>query len=186
MAMTLEEEKTEFYSALGEAMSSWSSVEVHLYLIFVGCLSPADHTVAAAVYYATESFRTKLNLTDAAVQVVMKGEPELEEWNDLREWIRKKSTKRNALAHHDVLINTRRRGGRRYLLAEPLIDPLREERGTLLAPHGLGFKELRERSLSFAQAASRLACFHTSLGKGAIYYVKRKGFTATRPVRKKP
>jgi len=81
--MTFEEERIALFAALGEALDAWTNVETNLYLIFLGCLSPGDHNVAAAVYYATQSFRTKLDLTDAAMKAVLDVNPaeprELEE-----------------------------------------------------------------------------------------------------------
>jgi hypothetical protein len=178
--MTIDEERSAFFAALGQALDSWSTVEVHLYLIFLGCVSPADHRVAAAIYYATESFRTQLHITDAAIKVALEGQPELAEWKRLHDDVREKSGKRNELAHYEVLSNRKRREGKRFMLVDSVLNPLRETKGKFHTPEGLGIKELKERCQVFTALAHRLRDFHNACGKGAVYYVEPRGFVATK------
>jgi hypothetical protein len=91
----------------------------------LGCVSPADHRVAAAIYYATESFRTKLSVTDAAIRVALEGQPKLAEWKTLHDDVRKKSMKRNQLAHHEVLFQPKRCEGKRYMLVDSVLCEFR-------------------------------------------------------------
>jgi hypothetical protein len=178
--MTFDEERTAFFAAFGQALESWSSVEAHLYLIFLGCVSPAEHRVAAAIYYATVGFGTKLEITDAAVKVALEGQPELAEWEKLRKRAWRKYSKRNELAHYDVLSDPQRVQGQRFLLVDSLLDPLRRSNGTFLAEVGLGINELNKRCEVFTELAHRLRDFHKDYGKGAVYYLEPKAGVATR------
>ena len=170
--MTFEEEKTAFFAAFGQALDAWTSVEAHLYLIFLGCVSPAEHRVAAAIYYATTGFGTKLEITHAAIKVALEGRPELAEWEQLREGARKKYIKRNELAHCDVLSDRNRAEGKRFLLVDSMLDPLRRTNGTFLVEVGLGINELNGRREVFFKLAHQLRNFHTSCGNGAVNYLE--------------
>jgi hypothetical protein len=187
--MTFDEERSAFFIAFGEALDAWTSVEDHLYLIFLGCVSPADYRVAAAIYYATEGSRIKLNITDAAIKMALEGRSELAEWEKLYIDVREKSGKRNELAHHEVLADQKRAEGKRFLLIDSLLNPLRKRKGKFLAPEGLGIKELKECRKVFTALTLRLGCFHLSCaksgpyGEGGGYYIEPRGFL---PVKHQP
>lgn len=172
--MTFDEERIAFFAAFGQALDSWTSVEASLYRIFLGCVSPAEHRVAAAIYYATTGFKTKLEITDAVAKVAFEGQAELAKWEKLRKRADKKSKKRNELAHYDVLSDPKRGEGRRFLLVNSLLDPLRESHGTFLEAVALGINELNKRCEVFTELAHRLRDFHTDYGKGAVHYLEPK------------
>lgn len=179
-------ERLAFFAALGLALDRWSLVENRLYMIFRGCVSPPEPEVAAAIYFATESFRTKLNLTNAALRTAFRLRHDvIAEWEKLHKALRERSLKRNELAHHEAVYIPTNKPGHRIKLVEQALDPHRRDSRFELKD-ALGPKELEERGASFDAVAERLLEFHLTCGKGAFYYVKRTDLVATLGEPQKP
>lgn len=109
---------------VGEAITQWSFVEQTLCNIFIICITPCpvrppkmegepglvtmiDSEVPTAIFYSTESFRGKLNITDSALRTRIKENGEWAkgvraDWSKLHDKVRKLSLKRNSLAHGTV------------------------------------------------------------------------------------
>jgi hypothetical protein len=178
--MTMEEEGRVFYEAIGKGITEWTTVEDMLYLIFLGCLSPADHQMAAAAFYATDSFRAKLRMIESLViQVFGIGSTEQEEWSRLRKYIeRNAAPKRNELAHWQVLIDGTQRPGRRYTLRNQILNP--RSLSIFDSSVGLGVNELQFRVKRFCALASRIRSLHQRIGQNSIYYVRSTDYVRTR------
>jgi hypothetical protein len=155
--MTLDEEKREFYAALGKAITEWGGVEDHLYMVLQNCLRPADHTTIAAVFYAIENFRSKLGAVNAAVAIALAGSVHLAAWDKIATAITRKINRRNALAHHQVLIDPSKPEGQRVILRSAVLNPLSPS--VFAAAHGTHLNELRYRRKVFKVLARRIRGF---------------------------
>lgn len=60
--LTEEEERCQFYAAIGEGITEWTHDEDMLYLIVQNLLMPADHARVAAIFYALIPFATDWKL----------------------------------------------------------------------------------------------------------------------------
>lgn len=109
----------QMFAAIGVAITRWSFVEEQLCNLFTVCthdvsarpdggLDFGSASVPTAVFFAVESFRGKLSITDAAVSARLclsdASVVQLKlDWARLCEKARKLSLKRNRLAHYTVL-----------------------------------------------------------------------------------
>jgi len=103
---TITELATEFFAALGQAITEWAYVEEELFHICASVLKTRqDH--AAIVYYRTPSLDARLTLTnDLASSILPKKEkagahtPKISQrWNEIIKDIRNIISVRNQLAH---------------------------------------------------------------------------------------
>ncbi|MGB9364695.1 MAG: hypothetical protein WCE79_01645 [Xanthobacteraceae bacterium] len=98
----------DIYAAVGRALSTWSNVEEIIGSIFTHASVPVGTTSSVgqimSAYWAVESFRGKLNVTDAAIRFRFALVPEcLSDWQLLHKRAREKNTNRNELAHGSVM-----------------------------------------------------------------------------------
>ncbi len=63
MPNTMLQEREEFYTEIGRALSSWARIENRLLDIFHAALVGAHRGPTSAAYYAVINFRTKLEMT---------------------------------------------------------------------------------------------------------------------------
>lgn len=110
--MTTREEPTkeqfdEVYTAVGRALSAWSSIEHALCTTFTYAIITdpwAAVGYAHASYWAVESLIGKLNMVDAAVKLRCYELPEiLKLWSVIYKRMREKNNRRNELAHGTVI-----------------------------------------------------------------------------------
>ena len=87
---------TEFYAALGNALSSWQNAEQRLALIFERA---AESRHALFIFDAITSTRDKLSVLDALLQRRLRNHELLRAWNRLCEKTRRMSRKRNRIVH---------------------------------------------------------------------------------------
>jgi hypothetical protein len=112
--LTEEEERCQFYAAIGEGITEWTHVEDMLYLIVQNLLMPADHARVAAIFYALNTFRNRLEITNAVITQALIGQgTAMEEWKKLTRVL----NRRNELAHHQVYFDPNKPSGKRYKLA---------------------------------------------------------------------
>ena len=92
---------TEFYAALGGAISTWASVEIALSQLFMRALDSPWPSRAFAAFDAIINFRDKLAVTDAAIRAASMnpGDPALAEWEKLHKKVSRLSRRRNYIAH---------------------------------------------------------------------------------------
>ena len=70
------EQVTEFYCALGVAISTWQLVKSTLYLVYERAISPNMPGAAGAAFHALQHTNSKINATDAAVQFALLEQPD--------------------------------------------------------------------------------------------------------------
>jgi hypothetical protein len=88
----------ELLITMGHALASWQGVEHAVFDIF-RCFFDPDHVdVAATSFFAVRTFEARTQMTEALIEQ-FSTEQHRSAWADLRAQIRKKSKKRNAIAH---------------------------------------------------------------------------------------
>jgi hypothetical protein len=100
----------EFFTWLGECITSWAQVEEHLFEICVRSLGATRHRVAI-VYYRTPTLDARLQLTNELVRTVLlprdppagdHNHPDTKKWDEIHRQITKLLPVRNRMAHHPV------------------------------------------------------------------------------------
>lgn len=117
-ALTLEEEETRFYAAIGKAVTQWQAVETGLSSIFCALVGPPGNSgLANVAFYSVDNFRAKLTMTDNVVLTRFSFLPNrIIGWTKLTERIRKRSSRRNLLAHYTMEVENYRKAGHRCRL----------------------------------------------------------------------
>jgi hypothetical protein len=156
--MTEDEERSQFYAAIGEGITEWTHVEDMLFLIVQNLLAPEDHTLLAAAFYAIDSFRGKMEMTGAVIRHGLAGNvAALEGWKTISKALKRKYDRRNVLAHHQVYFDPKQPEGRRYRLVSPILDPDSKRIG--LEPVGIHLSELSYRIKIFKVLCRRIRGF---------------------------
>jgi hypothetical protein len=97
---SLDEQKNseELLITMGHVMASWQGVEHAVFDIFRYFFSPDHFDVAATTFFAVQAFETRMQMVDALMtQFTQTGQSE--KWERLHQKIRKKSARRNTVAH---------------------------------------------------------------------------------------
>ena len=123
----LETEQMAMFAAIGKAIARWSAFELHLCEVFTHCMGPSypigdqnfyafDNQAAGGAFYAVESFRGKLSLTDKALRSRLRHMQSPDnlsaEWKAVFDKASKQSKFRNRLAHWNVLTFLSEKTGR--------------------------------------------------------------------------
>lgn len=169
--MTEEEEELRFFAAIGRTFSKWAGVEEKLCatmsMLMYSDLKSLDEFMipaARATFDSLESFRARLQVIDALMQIVGFDQTTQETWATLREKLRRKATLRNNLAHHDVMVDGLASPGRRFKVVltksggyhladiERIHQQIFDVSMELLDLYTLLRRDLRRRRLSESQA----------------------------------
>jgi hypothetical protein len=127
--MTMDEEQSAFYENLGRCISQWAHVEDGLFQCYMVALGQLDSILPAqAGFYAVQSPEGKLSVANSAVRFCLL---EIENrsadmaglWKSLVKKVEKRRTRRNQLAHFQVLISMENKPGRRVMLRPALFNP---------------------------------------------------------------
>ena len=109
-----------FCHALGEAMFGWGKVESELYAIFAISLGASDYRPMHAAWFAVDSFRARLDMVNRVHNVAHLDGAAMETWNKLVDRCRKKSARRNALAHGQLYYeHNALKESRKFFVATP-------------------------------------------------------------------
>ena len=135
---TVSEEQSAFYEHLGRCIAQWSHVEDGLYELHAIAINRSNeprtsNLAAQAGYFAVQTPEGKLNVTGAAVHFrlreEMSDEPDdpkrrlLGMWWSLRKRVEKRRTRRNQIAHFQVLNSLNNKPGRRVELRPAIFNP---------------------------------------------------------------
>jgi hypothetical protein len=96
-------EQSEFYAALGWAISKWQIVEDELGELFAELLGRGNSFAAKAAFHGTSAFRGQLDMVDWAAKAALQRHPLLATWLALYPKLRRGYGRRNDLAHHTVI-----------------------------------------------------------------------------------
>lgn len=154
-----------FYALMGETIAAWQLVEVGLCEVFQSLAASQRPGTTAAAFFALESFRPKLSITNAAAQFALDGSSLLlARWDNLKNRASKKSKHRNALAHQVVYIKlSEQRKEQRIYLGPDIYDPLAsrptQEGNVASRPEPYTATRLRQYRKEFRELASELQHF---------------------------
>ncbi len=96
----------DFLKALGAALLAWQRVESNLFLIFNFVVGPhRNPAILSAVYHSVVNITPRLKMTNAAVAIVLKDNPYLQEWTNTKLYKRicDNANNRNKLAHFGLV-----------------------------------------------------------------------------------
>lgn len=126
-----------------------------------------DHHLAADIFYAVPNFRDKLAMVNAAVERTYRRYPDvLTGWHKLREQLRKRSLRRNQIAHSHSWVRHTNGGTEKHQLGPPIQKLVR-----LLSSHEADQKhflttvQLGQISDSFLALAKQVIAFSDALPK---------------------
>jgi hypothetical protein len=155
--------KEPIHLAVGRGIEAWSWVELNLCILLEGLLGQRRDNLIGAAFYAVVNFGSKLEMVDAVAQLTLRGK-RLRAWDALYERIRKKSKKRNEIAHFSIVLHGNALSDDPL---EPRVHPYWSvNKGTQVRKNeGLTPKQLEERARSFIDLSIEILKFHRSLPK---------------------
>ena len=162
---TIAEQQAAIFQAVGECISAWAMVERNLSILYNDCITHATGSTSnlgihISVFDAVISLDARISMIRAVIKWKAnsngdKNNPLLafvDEWNVLAKAVRKRYTKRNEIAHSDIVQWKDNAGNSIVNLAPfPTFSNNLDNR--------LGLKELAERQSSFAIIAQRINDF---------------------------
>jgi hypothetical protein len=153
----------ELYFDLGRALTQWQHVEIGVYHVFLCLTQMPNQLIASAVFFSPINFKDKLSMVDSAARFALTDTTRLDDWEKLSGKVRKKSRKRNELAHFMSIHNGAPSDLKSYL--RPNIWDAKSAMYYLKAGHLPEYspKQLRERAQSFGRLAFALEEFAKSL-----------------------
>ncbi|MEQ8403999.1 MAG: hypothetical protein RKE49_02795 [Oceanicaulis sp.] len=96
--------ESEYYEAIGRALTSWADLENAVCLVFTRATIDDFSGTAEAAYWEVASFEARLKMTDAAVQARYTKHPEcLRLWKTLYNACNRRKRVRNKLAHGQLV-----------------------------------------------------------------------------------
>lgn len=117
------EEQFNVHIAIGTAITQWAHLESSLAETFFISLKSRRRGAVLAAFFAVENFRSKLAMVDAAVKASVRTKKEFAAWKAISRRITKVATKRNHLAHYQILIELGNAAGSRVLVRPNIFDP---------------------------------------------------------------
>ena len=87
---------------LGEALASWTSVELELLQLYLEAIKPKDGRAAMGAWDSLQSPRALIDMTNAAVCVVNDQKADLNVWDKINVDLIKKLIRRNQIAHCQI------------------------------------------------------------------------------------
>jgi|WetSurMetagenome_2_1015567.scaffolds.fasta_scaffold06504_4 hypothetical protein len=112
-----------FFRTFAIAMLQWQSVEHNLYILFHSLIRSPQVGSSGAVFYALDSFGTKLRLVDKTFIVTIKNDNRLKQWAKLKKQLLEAYEDRNVLAHLTVLGDFREDGAIQLVMGPSLYVP---------------------------------------------------------------
>lgn len=142
-----------FFAAMGRTIAAWQTVETGLYEVYRASTAAQRPGAEACAFFSVPAFRTKLNLTNAAMQFVLHGKAaQLAQWATLANRAGKKSDRRNEIAHGAVWTMSQEK---------------RHERKIYIGPNMMDFREsLKRKPGQDAEPLTlkRLRCYEKDFG----------------------
>jgi hypothetical protein len=123
----LSDDEVAFFAAIGRGISHWSGIERALAILCSVLLygTRKRFTTAAAAFYAVESLRAKVQVIDDLITAQIESAELVAQWAKVKRHLEKRASKRNRLAHHEVVQRRNGDPGRAFCLIAPLANPLK-------------------------------------------------------------
>jgi hypothetical protein len=145
----LEQQRLSLTQAIGECITAWSFVEIHLGEIYRWAIGMAQAEIAWATLTAPRSFEARASMIQAAMAIKLRREAPLADWNLLFNYALVLSRKRNEIAHAAMMGVE---GGKEMAL-EPYFVMTRPKDKFIREP------EVRERIMLFNELSACLMWF---------------------------
>ncbi len=158
----LEVPKTEiigdFYVLLGTTVSTWQLVEHSLIKIYARIINAKNYKALAASFHIPTSFRTRLDLVDAAIKQVSLPEEYSAKWEKIYKSAKAKSKRRNEVAHSIVIFDPSNKPAKQLFLAKNINNPTKFksilEQSAIISSRNLkdlriGFEKLHKEIVEF-------------------------------------
>jgi len=158
----INEEMVSLYAHLGLVISQWAYVEWALCNTFHAVCSDecrqdvGPGLASIASFYAVQSFRAKVGMTDAAVWARFQGTEKHELWVNLRNCAFKRSDRRNELAHFMHHTDLSKNPGKRHILRAPIFAPQNNSISPLRATATYDISDLIGIRFKFFELSRRL------------------------------
>lgn len=155
----LKNESTDFYSALGMAITQWEFVEAELCNTFIRLVGAQNGIAANTAFYSVVSVEGRLKMLDAAAKITLNRASALfNEWDEIYKKIKAAKKKRNAMAHFSVVQGHFDKD--RHFRLQPSLHDL-QSFGTTVTT--LYYDDLRAASELFAEIAEGLSLYNSKL-----------------------
>lgn len=153
--MDIDTERTEFYAAIGLAITQWEFVETVLCEIFSRMLVSTNGFAANAAYYSIINANARRTMIDAAAEKHLPHKsPIARDWAKLSDKVRKLSGRRNAFAHFSVVVGDFGKG--RHFRLQPTVHNSNEF-GNEQAPYFVN--DINASAIAFSELAEALEAF---------------------------
>lgn len=85
-----EEERLQFYAAIGEAITTWAEIEGNLFDLYARLLKSNHYQALSAAYHSVINFNSRLKMVDAAATYTLTRKRDIKEWSALlkKDWAR--------------------------------------------------------------------------------------------------
>lgn len=154
-----EEEWRSFMSTFGSAIAAWQMVESSLTVLYLEAINPTNRAAANAAFHTIAGFNNRLNMTNEAVRLAFTDEQTIGKWDNIYSHCKKRTSKRNLIAHSIVCFDEIAEQPRRLFLVNGLFDA--RNRPLNLAAQGARTyeKELVEIASSFGNLQGEIMGF---------------------------
>lgn len=147
-SLSLDDEHTRLAAAIGHALAQWAGIEYRLCLIFCRALASHSLTCSSAAFYSVVNFRTKLEMTSAAVHARHEAKHILPDWKSLFSKLSTANQQRVPLAHPTIMQYPQARPGDRCFVESAIMDS-RTWPETDGKPFRLSVANVKDREQSF-------------------------------------
>ena len=144
---------------IGRSITSWQSVESGLFLLYAKLIASPNLAAVSASYHSIMNFNIRLDLVDAAAQIMLEKSPYLDSWNKLRERCETASRLRNKLAHFTVVTDTRKNVRHKVYLTPTFYDSTTNRKYRKKARPRLNWKEVLKYEGRFERLSLELERF---------------------------
>ena len=164
----------DFYVAVGHAVTSWQDVELWLEQVFRVVVAGAhDSRAAGAAFYAVVNFRTKLEMTSAAIEFGLDDDWQ-EKWGTLERSLKGASEQRNWIVHYRLfqemddeaieaaIASGRPLPGEWYVMRSHIFRRMRDRRRGR-EPNQVTLKDLEDAARTFRETSEALRTFYEEL-----------------------
>lgn len=156
------DEEHDLYAAIGRTLDQWAHLEEALCLIFERALGLDHSDAAAAAFYSQVNYRAKLDMTNAAL-LTCTTEEEQKIWKSLYKSAQKAASKRNGLAHNQVVFQAQKTDASPMSSLVPILKPIARNPANrhafVFGTKDLGIGEIKSIALYIARVTNDLDTF---------------------------
>lgn len=165
----------------GRATATWSELEERLAGLFQILTTGANAYVAFAVFYAPPNTTTRLEMLDAAAEIMLEGSKFYDEWTTIKNSVTSKLRMRNRIAH---LVPTRAEsddGTKKFSgFYVGWLHPNFSKDYEIIAKDGIRALDLEQSLVAAKELSERIAVFSITI-RDALW-ARRRTLSVRRPL----